>query len=344
MNKTALLITAIITVIFGNCFGRNVTFIATSDCHYDYPDNEDRNERIRKTLRHINEITNINFPKTIGGEKIDTSRGVVIIGDLIDDGDRCTNGISITQIQWMYYEADFGLNGTDGLLNYPVYDTFGNHDGPPEGKEKCGFSVQSRLKQRNILRLEKKMISNLATNNLHYSWDWDDVHFVMVGIYPANVQNPLIKKYSPVWHNPQNALDFLKSDLVQKVGTSKRPVVIMSHCGFDTDWWHTNDWRELYETVKPYNVILYLYGHTGTGLKEWSPHGESKKIQCVNTGQTENGFFVVKITDTSIIAAYRIKHWVIEKTPEQNIANVKNQKRTWDGTYEWKFPLKKTIK
>ncbi|HON07304.1 MAG TPA: metallophosphoesterase [Verrucomicrobiota bacterium] len=348
MNKTALLITTLIIVFSGNCFGRDITFIATSDCHYDYPENQDRNERNRATLRHINEITNITFPKVIGGDKIKKPLGVVVIGDLIDDGDRCTNGISITEIQWKYYEADFGLNGSDGLLNYPVFDTFGNHDGPPEGAEKCGFSTQAKLKQRNILRLEKKMISNLSTNNLQYSWDWDDVHFVMVGIYPANVQNPLIKKYSPVWHNPQGALDFLKSDLEQKVGKSKRPVVIMAHCGFDTPWWHTNDWVAFYDAVKPYNVILYLYGHTGTGLKEWAPPGETKKIQCINTGQTENGFFVVNITNKKITAAYRIKHWIIDSDSEQpvdqDMTNSKKIKRTWDGTYEWKFPLKKTIK
>jgi hypothetical protein len=194
------------------------------------------NERIRKTLLHINEITNF-FSKTIGGEKIDTRGALVYFRDLIDDGDRCTNGDKVLhKFNGCNRSGFWSELRTDGLLELIPIDTFGNHDGPPEGKEKCGFSVQSRLKQRNILRLEKKMISNLATNNLHYSWDWDDVHFVMVGIYPANVQNPLIKKYSPVWHNPQNALDFLKSDLVQKVGTSKRPVVIMSHCGFDTDW------------------------------------------------------------------------------------------------------------
>ena len=49
-----------------------------------------------------------------------------------------------------------------------------------------------------------------------------------------------------------------------------RPVVILSHCGFDTDWWHTNDWKAAYEAAKPYNVVLYMYGHTGTGLRKWS--------------------------------------------------------------------------
>jgi len=335
-------------VVWVSC-ARDVTFLATSDCHYDYPENEDRNDRNRATIRHINVVTNLMFPDEFGGGKIPRPRGVVVLGDLVDDGDRCTNSESITKIQWTYWEADFGLDGTDGLIDYIVYETWGNHDGPPEGAEKCGFSVQAQIKNRNKLRLQKHLISNLSENNLHYSWDWEDVHFVIAGIYPANVQNPLVKRYNPVWHNPQNGLDFVKSDLEKNVGSSGRPVVIMAHCGFDTDWWHTNDWKAFYDVIKPYNVVLYMYGHTGTGLKQWSPPGESKKIQCINTGQTENGFWVVRITNDRLIAAYRIKHWIIEKPDEPNTSGSKKgvaqkQKRKWDGTWEWKYLLDKSLK
>lgn len=185
---------------------------------------------------------------------------------------------------------------------------------------KNGFSVQAKLKERNLLRLKEGIIKELSTNKLHYSWDWDDVHFVIVGIYPANTQNPLLKKYNPVWHNPQGALDFLKYDLEKNVGNSRRPVVILSHCGFDTDWWHTNDWKAFYEVVKPYNVVLCMYGHTGTGLKKWAPVGETKTLQCINTGPTENGFFIVHITDNGIKSAYRAKNglWKSLQTKGRN--------------------------
>ncbi len=327
---------------------RDITFLVTSDCHYDYPENQDRNDRNRATIRHINVVTNLTFPTELGGGKVPRPRGVVVLGDLVDDGDRCTNSESITKIQWTYWEADFGFNGTDGLIDYIVFETWGNHDGPPEGFEKCGFSVQAQIKNRNKLRLEKRLISNLSENNLHYSWDWDDVHFVVAGIYPANAQNPLVKRYNPVWHNPQNGLEFVKNDLEKNVGISKRPVVIMAHCGFDTDWWHTNDWRAFYEVIKPYNVILYMYGHTGTGLKQWSPPGESKKIQCINTGQTENGFWIVQITNKLLIAAYRIKHWIVKDNQTQNgseqtTSSRAKPKREWDGTWEWKYILNKKM-
>lgn len=315
---------------------RDVTFIATSDVHYDAFENEDRNERVRDTLRAINAVTNLTWPDALGGGAIAKPRGVVVLGDVIDDGDRILLGKHQTPRQYYQFGADFGLDGTDGLLNFPVFETWGNHDGPPVGAEKFGFSFQAHLKERNLVRQRKGWLTHLSTNGLHYSWDWDDVHFVMLGLYPADRQNPLIPRYSPVWHNPQGALTFLKEDLAKCVGASGRPVVLMSHCGFDTDWWHTNDWRAAYDAAKPYHVILYLYGHTGTGLRTWAPPGETQAWQCLNTGQTENGFFVVQITGGKVRAAYHRKHWLEEKLPDGK------PKRTWDGTWEWQHVLERT--
>jgi len=106
---------------------------------------------------------------------------------------------------------------------------------------------------------------------------------------------------------------------------------------FDTDWWHPDDWKALYDAVKPYNVILYLYGHSGTGLRRWKPQGEERPLTCVNTGQTENGFFVVQITQHRIRLAYRAKRWTLEKPPSGR------RKRTWSGEWEWKHLLEKKL-
>jgi len=312
---------------------RDVTFIVTSDVHYDAFENEDRNERVSQTLRHINVVTNLDWPESLGGGRIQRPRGVLVLGDVIDDGDRVVNGRNQSREQYDWFLGDFGLDGTDGLLQFSVFETWGNHDGPPEGKEKNGFSFQAQLKKRNKLRQQKGWLSNLSANGLHYSFDWDDVHFVMLGIYPADEQNPLVKRYSPVWHDPQGALTFLKEDLARCVGTSGRPVVLASHCGFDTDWWHTNDWRAVYEAAKQYNVILYFYGHTGTGLKQWAPAGETLRWQCVNTGQTEKGFFVVQISGRQIRLAYRMKNATIERLPDKTL------RWHWNGDWEWRYTL-----
>jgi cytolysin (calcineurin-like family phosphatase) len=218
-----------------------------------------------------------------------------------------------------------------------VFETWGNHDGPPAGQEKFGFSFQAQLKQRNLRRQQKGWLTNLSTNGLHYSWDWDDVHFVMLGLYPADQQNPLVKRYSPVWHNPQGALTFLKNDLTRHVGTSGRPVVLLSHCGFDTDWWHTNDWQAAYEVAKPFHVVLYLYGHTGTGLRQWAPNADGPPFDCVNTGQAEKGFFVVQFSGETLRLAFRLKRGQEEKLPDGK------RRWAWDGTWEWRHLLEKKL-
>lgn len=315
---------------------RNVTFIVTSDSHYDAFENEDRNDRNRDTIREMNAIKKCLWPESLCGQTIPEPRGVMVLGDVIDDGDRIFKGKHQTPRQWRLFEADFGLGGRDGLINYPAYETWGNHDGPPVGKEKHGFSFQAQLKRRNLIRQQKAMISNLSANGLHISWDWDDVHFVQLGIYPADKQHPDVR-YNSKWHDPQNALTFLKRDLAKCVAQSGRPIVLMSHCGFDTDWWHKDDWKVLYEAIKDYNVVLYFYGHTGTGPRQWAPPGEDKLLQCVNTGQTENGFFVVQFIENKVRLAYRIKRWLHEKTTEGK------SKRTWDGTWQWKHLLEKTL-
>ena len=257
---------------------RDVTFLSTSDCHYKEADSKTSHNGLnRASIEAMNAVASLRWPEPLGGDPIARPRGVVVLGDVIDDGDRAVQGRKISQEQYRFFLADFGLDGADGLLKYPVFEGWGNHDGPPEGKEKNGFSFQAQLKHRNQLRKQKGLIANLSDNGLHYSWDWDDVHFVQLNLYPADRQREGVR-YSPVWHDPQRSLAFLKSDLAEKVGASGRPVVLMSHCGFDTDWWRPADWEAAYEAARPYNVVLYLYGHSGTGVLLWAPEGQAQEM------------------------------------------------------------------
>ena len=318
---------------------RNVTFLSTSDCHYREPDHRGgcNNDLDRASIDEMNLITTIAWPDKLGTDKIGKPRGVVALGDLIDDGDRAEAGRKISAEQYKLFAADFGLDGTDGVLKYPVFEGWGNHDGPPIGKEKNGFSSQGEIKRRNALRLEKKLISNVSENGLHYSWNWDDVHLVQLNIYPADKQNDNVH-YSKDWHNPQGALAFLKADLAKNVGTSGRPVILMAHCGFDTNWWIAEDWAELYTAAKAYNVVLYLFGHSGTGVGAWAPAGEDKQWTWINDGQTTAGFFVINITGDRLRAAYRMKTGVVFTKGSDG-----KQQHTWDGKWEWKWLVDKQL-
>ena len=319
---------------------RDVTFLSTSDPHYRQEDHAQGNHNALNTasIVEMNSITKLAWPEKLGGGLIAKPRGVLSLGDLIDNGDAKVAGRVIGREQFALYTADFGVVGGDAKLAFPTQECLGNHDGPPVGKEKSGFSFQAELIKRNQLRKEKGLISNLSANGLHTSWDWDDVHFVQLGLYPADVQHAAIK-YNPVWHDPQGALTFLKKDLAEKVGTSGRPVVLMSHCGFDTDWWHKEDWKAAYDAAKGYNVILYIYGHTGTGVRAWAPEGETKKWDCINDGHTDLGFFVVQLTDDRIRAGYRTKIGVkVIKDPQTKVTRT-----TWDGQWDWKFLFERKL-
>jgi cytolysin (calcineurin-like family phosphatase) len=316
---------------------RDVTFLVTSDSHFDAFENEDRNDRVRATILRMNAVTGEVWSAKLGGDAIAAPRGVLLLGDVIDDGDRMFEGRNQSAAQNAHFLELFGLDGADGLLKYPVFEGWGNHDGPPVGAEKHGFSFQAQLKERNRARLSRKLIGHVSENGLHYSWDWDDVHFVQLNIYPADRQNPSMPRYNPVWHNPQDALAFLKQDLAERVGASGRPVVLASHCGFDTDWWLPEDWKAAYDAAKSYNIILYLFGHTGTGVWPWAPPGEDRKWDCVNTGQTEKGFFVVQITDRRVRLGYRCKDTREEKGPDGKT------RLAWDGEWMWRCLLDKPL-
>ena len=90
--------------------------------------------RFRVTIYQINEIASVRWPDELGGGPICNPRGV-LLGDVIDDGDRMNDGKNQSRRQYRYFLADFGFDGTDGRLKYPVLDGWGNHDGPPPGKE-----------------------------------------------------------------------------------------------------------------------------------------------------------------------------------------------------------------
>jgi len=334
MSKVIALIALLLLsgTVFAGTDGRDVTFISTSDSHYvsvgtRHPK---RNANDRETVFAINAVTDLNWPEAIGGGPIDVPRGVMLLGDVIDDGDSMFEGINITEKQYEHFVADFGLDGTDGVLKFPAFETWGNHDGPPVGAERYGFSFQARFKERNAIRKQKGLIDNLSSTGLHYSWDWDDVHFVTLGIYPADVQNAKIR-YNKVWHDPQGALTFLREDLAKNVGDSGRPVILMSHCGIDADWWHEEDKKAFYDLVASYNVAAYIYGHSGTGIRQWALTETQRKLLCINDGQTENGFFVIQLQNDRIRYGFYGKQWKTETGGDGQ------PKRTWEGQWVWRF-------
>ena len=85
-------------------------------------------------------------------------------------------------------------------------------------------------------------------------------------------------------------------------------------------------------------MVLYLYGHTGTGVSSWAPAGETKKFTCINDGHADIGFFVIQITGDRLRAAYRLKSGMkFTKAPDGR------KHHEWDGRWEWKWLLDQNI-
>ncbi|WP_425615054.1 metallophosphoesterase [Anatilimnocola sp. NA78] len=203
-----------------------------------------------------------------GGGEVATLNGVIHAGDLIDTGDKSGGPHEKMQrTEWDAYTADFGLTGKEGKLKFPVYEVFGNHDGP-RGTGLVIDGLKERTKQRTGLK-------NTSANGMHYSWDWGTgenlVHFINLGIVVGSNQD----KSQPRRYNPLDSLEFLKEDLAAAVGDSGRPVVITHHidvqrystpCDLDeknsAKEWHPCDARGFHAAIAKYNIAAILYGHT----------------------------------------------------------------------------------
>ncbi|MDD8021122.1 MAG: metallophosphoesterase [Acidobacteriota bacterium] len=266
---------------------KDLTFFVASDLHYGGTVNFRKINRMM--VEAMNSLPGQLYPEGAGIKgRVHTPRGVVITGDIVNDG-------SAPDIQktWQEYAEDFGLNG-DRLLAFPVYEGFGESDGPSSGL------IRLNLKSRNRLRPGLKSIS---ADGLHYSWDWGPVHLVQLNLYPGSAG----EEYLNIWRRrvsgdaryPKYSLEFLSDDLRRNVGSSGRPVVLFQHYGFDS--WSEAFWTEkerdaFLQAIQPYNIIAIFCGHsevsqafTWNGIKTW----------CAGTTNhdPETGeFLVVKIT------------------------------------------------
>jgi hypothetical protein len=175
------------------------------------------------------------------------------------------------QTEWKTFHADWGLNGGDGKLRWPVREVYGNHDAPGG----TGLVID-QIKERNTRR---QGLTKISANGLHYSWDWQGVHFINLGIVVGEVANVKRRRRYP----PLASLDFLISDLALHVGKSGKPVVITHHVDMmryvtpsaDADVvkkeWDYADVQAFYEALKPYRVAAILYGHTHVrNIFRWS--------------------------------------------------------------------------
>jgi hypothetical protein len=268
--------------------GLDVTFIVASDTHFGFGASEGKlmgsvrdpilepegTERINlAAIRTMNALPGRPWPKELGGV-IGKPRGVLVSGDLTESG---------APWQWRAFVAYYGLNGADGLLDYPVFEAHGNHD------KSHGWYVLDRVRERH--------------GALHYAFDWDDLHVVCLGEAPDD-----------------DDLDWLERDLGE-VG-SDRPVVVYFHFPlrgpFSDNWFGRGEYRShLAAVLRGHNVLGLFHGHYhASGRYRWQGH------DVYNVGASKHrrhSFAVVHVDDARFrVASYQYVlerwEWWHEKT------------------------------
>ncbi len=247
-----------------------LSFFIVSDTHFlaqkENPAELDEasqttNARLIDTL---NRLPGTAITESAGGGVVQPPRGVLHAGDLIDTGDKQGKVQEAMQrTEWEAFQREFGLNGGDGRLKYPVYEVHGNHDGP-RGRTIAVEGIKTRNQQRKSV--------NVSADGLHYSWDWGPLHCVNLGIVVGQQK----AGEQPRRYDPHQSLDFLIADLQKHVGDSGRPVMLTHHidilrysvaCQADDPLnagreWHPCDVAAYYRALQPYRVAAIFYGHT----------------------------------------------------------------------------------
>eukprot|EP00873_Tetraselmis_striata_P023569 jgi/Tetstr1/443833/TSEL_003287.t1 len=245
------------------------------------------------------------WEEAMGGGPVVEPAGLVVSGDLVDRGPE-----AIGYPQMVNFTNLYGLDG-EGMLRYPVYEGFGNHDGGnlTSGPHYPNY-VRLGIKARNKVR---RGVMHLSDNELHYSWDWPitpscSLHLVQLNLFAGRYGEPVDAPfYGPnpaSWVHPEYSLDFLERDLAANVGDSGRPVVFFQHYGFDgfsNSWWADHEREELAQVLAPYNVLAIFVGHThAANYYQWNGYDvintPSTQADATWRGPPDPQYMVVEVT------------------------------------------------
>lgn len=251
----------------------DLTFFTCSDTHYN--ETKELNVQQAALIDMMNTLPGREYPAKLGGGRIDVPKGVIIPGDLIDDGQ---GPKQMVLQEWALWEEDFGLTG-EKRLKFPVYEGYGNHD------LNAQYYVEDEIRKRNGKRADVTMA---ASNGYHYAWKWEGVHFVQLNLYPGDAR--------PNGQPPRQALEFLKNFLAKIVSTSGAPVIISHHYQPIDNWWTDAEKEAYYSVIRGYNVVLIIHGHQNiASVTEW------KGITVLNNHHfLRTGAFAVNIRDNEM--------------------------------------------
>ncbi len=295
----------------------SITFYAMGDPQYG-GGSEDKNAFQLRALEAFDAVWPEGMPSA--GQAVEPPLGLLVAGDLTQSGqDARLEAVNVMD-QVGAFVAEYGLRGGDGLLSFPVYEGYGNHEFDPDEPAEDENILQWRYHYAQdptpavdvvALRNDRRCNLTRVAPDLdgHYSWDWGRVHFVNADLFPGDA--PSQEDENSRVRHPRRALQFLRADLEAEVGDSGRPVVIMAHFGMDSfgnepRWWTPLQKAAFRAAVRPYNVIAYIHGHThATHRYTWEGldglNVDSRDYADYNIDR-KGHFTVFRITETHLEA------------------------------------------
>ena len=267
-------------IFFYSCRPHETQFLVASDLHFDAT--KEKMAIFDSVIYDMNRISDQQLPD--GSGKTGKPFGVVITGDITDSG---------KPEQWQQYQELFGLNG-EQKLKYHVFESIGNHDGNIDGIVRTGIIERNK---------HRKNLKSVSANGLHYSWDRNGIHFVMLGSYPGNVLDSTCgwcHYFKESFRDPQSSLAFLKEDLERNVNKNIQPVILFFHYGYDDFgnlWWTPAEQDAFYNVIKDYNIAAIFHGHDHAtdnyrwrGINVWSSGSPQR-------GQKTGNYLIVKVVN-----------------------------------------------
>jgi len=253
------------------------TFLVASDPLIG--DNQQTNcEAANKaTLTDMNDLTDIELPclSEEPPEKVEKPKGLLLCGNL-------TTGSALNWTGYWFrrwhtgFDHLFKVDGRN-MLRYPVYEGYGevDHQHP---KILYNLLLRNRLRESPLY---------LSENGLHYSWNWEGIHFVNLNLYPGRKESC------------RGSLDFLRDDLSRNLERADQPIIIYHYYPYKNSdsKWSKREKEAAFKIMKGKNIIAIFA--TGTENKKHRWNGLD--IYNVATMRKEMNYFVCHIKDDELI-------------------------------------------
>ena len=200
---------------------------------------------------------------------INDIRGIIMAGDITQNG---RDGRGFEEDEYGGFSQRYGLCANK-KVKYHMFEGYGNHDfyqwtniTYADGDHPVADSVAVRNGYRS------GMTHKAPGMDGHYSWDWDNIHFVQLNLTPSDVDPKYPEGYTGL-RSPRNALTFFEEDLERHVQGTNKKVIFISHYGpIQTFEWSQGQINTLCKVVKKYpdNIVGYIHGHSHGTLKyDW---------------------------------------------------------------------------